>query len=153
MNQIIGKIIADSAEKLKNSLKAVLEKSIAANEDKETFKLEFEKEVNRHTEAMIHEANDELELILADKQSAREMHKVSSQLQKVYAITFLSAYVFLTVGMLLMVYNIAVNNIHFPDWAIGFISTLWGAMSTKVSTITDFLFGSSFHSPEKPDKR
>ncbi len=92
------------------------------------------------------------ELELKDRDSARDMFKHSSQLQKIYSITFLSAYVFLTVCMLFMVYRIAVQAVHVPDWAIGFVSTLFGAMSVKVGTITDFLFGSSFQRDDKPQK-
>lgn len=88
-----------------------------------------------------------------DRKSAREMYKTDSQLQKFFALTFLAAYVLIIIGILWMIYVIAVQNIHVPDWAIGTISALFGGMSTKVGTITDFLFGSSYRTEAPPEIR
>lgn len=121
---------------------------ITNKEELAKIKLEAEQELNRHVEAMEQSAIRELELVLSDKQSAREMFKANSNLQKIYAIVFLAAYVLLSAGMCHMIYIMSVNQTHVPDWGIGFVSTIWGAMSMKVGTVTDFLFGASM----APDK-
>ena len=51
--------------------------------------------------------------------------------------------------MLYIVVSISKNNIQLEEWVIAFISSVWGGMSTKVGTITDFFFGSSQGSSEK----
>ena len=84
-----------------------------------------------------------LELEVQDRMNAREMYKEDSKLQKAYAIVFLVAYISITIVMLFGIYKISSVDVEIPEYAIGFVSTLFGAMSTKVSTITDFLFGGS----------
>lgn len=144
MPNFLTKLFSGGAKEIISSVGSALDGLITSKEELAAAKLEIEKEVNRHIEALSGSANKELELVLSDRQNAREMFKANSHLQKIYAIVFLSAYVGLTAGMCFMVYKIAVDNIHIADWAIGFTSSIWGAMSTKVSTITDFLFGSSY---------
>lgn len=78
-----------------------------------------------------------------DRDSARDLFKDDSWLQKIYALTFLLAYVVLTGLMMYIIYQIAQDDSSVPEWGIAFMSTIFGAMSTKVSTITDFLFGGS----------
>lgn len=144
---------------LKGIFKAGTEKVIAATgkalddlitnkEEREAAKLALQAELNRHAEALANDSTKQLELVLSDKQSAREMFKVNSSLQKIYAIVFLAAYVILSGAMCYMIYVISIHKINLPDWGIGFISTIWGAMSMKVGTVTDFLFGASM-TPEK----
>lgn len=43
------------------------------------------------------------------------------------------------------------DGVKLPDWAVAFISTVFGAMSAKVSTIVDFFFGSSKGSHDKDE--
>ncbi len=107
----------------------------------------LEKELNRHAEVMEANTIKEIELVLSDKQNAREMFKANSNLQKIYALAFLIGYILLSSGMIYMIFNL--GDYHMPEWGIGMLSTIWGAMSMKVGTVTDFLFGASM-SPEKP---
>jgi len=87
-----------------------------------------------------------------DRASARDMYKTDNKLQKVFAMTFLVGYILLTVFMLYVVVGwIGAKNISIPDWSVALISTIYGAMSSKVNTITDFLFGSSQGSREKDE--
>lgn len=88
---------------------------------------------------------------LADRDSARDLYSKDSSLQKIYALVFLVSYILLTGAMLYIVISISKNNIHLEEWVIAFISTVWGGMSTKVGTITDFFFGSSQSSKDKND--
>jgi hypothetical protein len=100
-------------------------------------KLEFQKLLQDHEKEMY-------ALEIDDRKDARDLYKSDNQLQKIFAITFLIGYILLTIAAGVMVWVIAKDSIHIPEWAIGFVGTIWGGMSGKVSTITDFLFGSSF---------
>jgi uncharacterized membrane protein (DUF485 family) len=87
-----------------------------------------------------------------DRSSARDMYKHDNSLQKLFAITFLVGYIALTVVMLyLLVGWIGAKAIEIPDWAVALLSSIYGALSAKVGTITDFLFGSSQGSREKDE--
>jgi len=94
-------------------------------------------------------AMDKSQMYLDDVASARKMYQKDNWLQKWVAIILLGAWLLLTVLLLVGGYLIAVNQIEFPAWFISLISAIWGAFTTKVSTIVDFLFGSSEGSKEK----
>ena len=77
-------------------------------------------------------------MAVADRSSAREMYQKDSWLQKAFAIFFLLAWCGLTFVML----NYFIfNTIQLDDWQIAFVSSINGGISTKLSTIIDFLFG------------
>jgi len=77
-------------------------------------------------------------MAVTDRSSAREMYQNDSWLQKAFAIFFLIAWCALTFVML----NYFVfQTIELQDWQIAFISSINGGISTKLSTIIDFLFG------------
>jgi hypothetical protein len=90
-------------------------------------------------------------LEIEDRKDARNMYNHDNSLQRVFAIAFLAGYLIVTFAAGWMVYVISVDSIHLPDWAIGFVGTIWGGMSAKVSTITDFLFGSSYKTSTSPE--
>ncbi len=93
--------------------------------------------------------NELEELTVRDRESARKMYEGDSSLQKIYAIVFLVSYMLLIVAMLVFIFNISgAADIAIPEWAVAFLSTLFGAMTAKVSTITDFLFGGSKSEPK-----
>ena len=79
-------------------------------------------------------------MAVADRSSAREMYQKDSWLQKAFAIFFLIAWCGLTFVML---DYFILDNIKLDDWQIAFISSINGGISTKLSTIIDFLFGGS----------
>ncbi|WP_430811648.1 MULTISPECIES: hypothetical protein [unclassified Carboxylicivirga] len=77
-------------------------------------------------------------MAVADRDSARRMYAQDSWLQKTFAIFFLLAWCLLTFVML----NYFVfQTIELKDWQIAFVSSINGGISTKLSTIIDFLFG------------
>lgn len=89
---------------------------------------------------------NELEAMnLRDRDSARDMYKSDSSLQKWFAAVFLGGYMLLIGGMIYYIFTISTgaDESNLPEWAVAFLSTIFGAMSAKVSTITDFLFGGS----------
>ena len=77
-------------------------------------------------------------MAVADRGSAREMYSNDSWLQKTFAIFFLLAWVGLTT---LMLNYFVFGTVQLADWQIAFISSINGEISTKLSTIIDFLFG------------
>ena len=79
-------------------------------------------------------------MAVADRDSARDMYTQDSWLQKVFALFFLLAWCSLTI---LMLNYFVFQTIELQDWQIAFVSSINGGISTKLSTIIDFLFGSA----------
>ena len=77
-------------------------------------------------------------MAVSDRDSAREMYSKDSWLQKTFAIFFLIAWCGLTA---LMLNYFVFDSIQLDEWQIAFISSINGGISTKLSTIIDFLFG------------
>ena len=77
-------------------------------------------------------------MAVTDRNSARTMFAGDSWLQKVFAIFFLLAWCGLTT---LMLNYFVFDTIDLQDWQIAFVSSINGGISTKLSTIIDFLFG------------
>jgi len=77
-------------------------------------------------------------MAVEDRGSARDMYAQDSWLQKIFAIFFLLAWCALTV---LMLNYFVFQTIELQDWQIAFVSSINGGISTKLSTIIDFLFG------------
>ncbi len=122
MRKIFGKIIsAGAAETLREGTK-LIDEIFTTKEEKLQGKMELFK------------------MAVADRDSARTMYANDSWLQKMFAIFFLVAWFGLTFVML----NYFVfQTIDLQDWQIAFISSINGGISTKLSTIIDFLFGGS----------
>ena len=68
---IVGKIAGEKAADIVTSVGNVADKFITTGQEKEEFKAEVQKEINRHLEEMTKAQNTELELILKDVDSAR----------------------------------------------------------------------------------
>ena len=75
-----------------------------------------------------------------DRKSARELYQDDAIIQKILATLFTIAYFGLTY---VMFRYFVINTLELSDYEIGFISTVFGAMSAKVNTIIDFFFGGS----------
>lgn len=82
-----------------------------------------------------------LDKALEDRKSARDTMKQNPFLHNVFAITFLISYVGLT-AYIFYLFSIG-SFTEMPAHEIAFMSSTFGAMSMKVGTITDFLFGGS----------
>lgn len=120
MKKLFGKLTnAGVAETLKEGTK-LIDEIFTTKEEKLQGKMELFK------------------MAVADRGSAREMFAKDSWLQKVFAIFFLIAWVGLTT---LMLNYFIFDSIQLDDWQIAFISSINGGISTKLSTIIDFLFG------------
>jgi len=120
MRNIFGKLTnAGVAETLKEGTK-LIDEIFTTQEEKLQGKMELFK------------------MAVMDRDSARDMYSKDSWLQKTFAIFFLVAWCGLTV---LMLQYFIFRNIHLDDWQIAFVSSINGGISTKLSTIIDFLFG------------
>jgi hypothetical protein len=142
----IGKLIGGGASGIIESVGGTAKKFITTEADRQAFDLAL-KAAELDARRLVMEAEGKY---FADRASARDMYKHDSSLQKIFAITFLVGYISLTSLMLYLVVGwIGAKAVEIPDWAVALISTIYGAMSSKVNTITDFLFGSSQGSREK----
>lgn len=78
---------------------------------------------------------------------AHATYRKDNQMQKIYSLVFLVAYICLSI-ILVFVF---IKYTEMPNHAIALISSILGAMSAKVNTITDFYFGSSSGSQDKDE--
>jgi len=111
----------------------ILDEIITTKEEKEQIKLELKKIL---LEAEREALNKEVE----DRKDARSLYKDDSLIQKILATLFTAGYFILSY---VMFQYFVLRDITFTDYEIGFISTIFGAMSAKVNTIVDFFFGGS----------
>ena len=85
--------------------------------------------------------DETLDKVLDDRQDARSLYKKDAVLHKIYAMTFLLAYILLTAWMLYSIIHHKFENI--SQFETGMVGSIFGYMSSKVNTVTDFLFGAS----------
>ena len=111
----------------------IIDEAVTTDEERIQLKQQFEKVVKEHEKDMF-------ALEVKDRESAREIYKDDAIIQKVLAIIFTVAYFFLSYTMFKY---FVLNTLELSDYEIGFISTVFGAMSSKVNTIIDFFFGGS----------
>jgi hypothetical protein len=83
------------------------------------------------------------ELEVKDRGDARDLYKSDSVLQKVFAVVFLTGYICVTLLLLFGVYQSAISKIEYRNEEVAIVTMVFTAMSTKVGTVTDFLFGGS----------
>jgi hypothetical protein len=111
----------------------IIDEVVTTEEEKLKLKNEFEKVIQDHEKEMF-------ALEVQDRASARTMFSDDSVIQKILALIFTCAYFFLSY---VMFKYFVMNTLELSDYEIGFISTVFGAMSSKVNTIIDFFFGGS----------
>jgi hypothetical protein len=129
INNILGGLFGKVVE----NASSILDEVITTDEERDKAKLELEKVLlSAEREAF----NKEVE----DRKDARSLYKDDAIIQKALAILFTAAYFGLS--YVLFQYFI-LNELELSDYEIGFISTVFGAMSAKVNTIVDFFFGGS----------
>ena len=79
-------------------------------------------------------------LEVEDRKSARLMYSSDNAVQKILATVFTVAYFVLS---FIMFRYFVEGDLDLGEFEIGFISTIFGAMSAKVNTVVDFFFGGS----------
>lgn len=132
----LSDLIGGSAGEIIESVGNVADKFITTEEDREEWKVK-EKELLLKFKRLEIQAE---EALLSDKQSARDMYEKDSSLQKIFAIMFLGGYISLTGFILYVIFG---ELPPMDDWQVALVSSVFTAMSTKVNTIVDFLFGGS----------
>ena len=142
----ITDLVSGGASKIVDSVVSGVDKFVTTDEDRQKLQM-MKAEAELELKKLAFTAEGER---LKDVSDARAMYKTDNGLQKIFAMTFLVGYIVLTCFMLWMVTSwVGGQKIVVPDWGVALISTVYGQMSAKVSTIVDFLFGSSKSSSEK----
>lgn len=147
---IIGKVTSTGAANIVESVGNVADKFITTGQEKEEFKEEVAKEVNRHIEAMAAAQNSELETMMKDMDSARDMNSriqesdKASWLSKNIAYIIDCVFVVAFILMLVMIFNKAV-----PESNKELFYTGFGLLGANVSTILNFHRGTSIGSERK----
>ena len=147
---IIGKVTSTGAANIVESVGNVADKFITTGQEKEEFKAEVAKEVNRHIEAMAAAQNSELETLMKDMDSARDMNSriqesdKASWLSKNIAYLIDCVFVVAFILMLVMIFNKAV-----PESNKELFYTGFGLLGANVSTILNFHRGTSIGSERK----
>jgi hypothetical protein len=126
-------MIKNIIKSLVGQASTIIDEVVTTDEEREKLKNEFKKVVKGHEKEMF-------ALEVQDRTSARTMFSDDSVIQKILALIFTCAYFFISYFM--FKYFI-MNTLELTDYEIGFISTVFGAMSSKVNTIIDFFFGGS----------
>lgn len=147
---IIGKVTSQGAANIVESVGNVADKFITTGQEREEFKAEVQKEVNRHIEAMAAAQNTELETLMKDMDSARDMNSriqesdKASWLSKNIAYIIDCIFVVAFILMLVMIFNKAVPEANKELFYTGF-----GLLGANVSTILNFHRGTSIGSERK----
>jgi hypothetical protein len=141
-------LIGGGGAKIVDSLAGAAKKFITTDQDRMAFELDVQKS-SLDLQKLVMDAE---EARLKDVQDARALYGKDATIQKVFAMTFLFGYLALTALMLWIVIGwIGKQQISIPDWCVALISTVYGGITAKISTITDFFFGSSKGSHDKDE--
>ena len=84
-----------------------------------------------------------LSQIISDRKDAREMYEKDNILQKIFAIVFLVGYIIITFFMCWGAYKMTIEDVVFNNETVAILTMIFTAMSNKINTIVDFLFGGS----------
>ena len=139
---IFTKIFTGSADKIISSVGNVLDEVITTQEEKDAAKLAIQK-------VLLEAEKEAFAKEVEDRKSARDMYKDDAIIQKVLATLFTVAYFGIT---FVMFSYFVTKSIDLGEFEISFISTIFGAMSSKVNTIIDFFFGGSSKKSEPVNK-
>ena len=129
MNNIWGGLFGKVIE----SAEGILDEVITTKEEKETIKLELKK-------ILLEAEREAFAKEVEDRKDARSLYKDDALIQKILASLFTMGYFALSYTMFKY---FVLHDVVLSDYEIGFISTIFGAMSAKVNTIVDFFFGGS----------
>ena len=119
--------------KLFDNARGIIDEVVTTKEEREQIKVEMKKILLEAEETAF---KNEVE----DRKSARTLYKDDSLIQKILATIFTTAYFGLSYTMFRY---FVIKDVELSDYEIGIISTIFGAMSSKVNTIIDFFFGGS----------
>ena len=129
MNNIWGGLFGKVIE----SAEGILDEVITTKEERETLKLELKK-------ILLEAEREAFAKEVEDRKDARSLYKDDALIQKILASLFTMGYFILSY---IMFQYFVLHDVVLSEYEIGFISTIFGAMSAKVNTIVDFFFGGS----------
>ncbi len=130
---MINKVLGGLFGKVVENAEGILDEIITTDEEREKVKLELKK-------IMLEAEREAFAKEVEDRKDARSLYKDDAFIQKILAALFTVAYFGLTY---IMFRYFVLHSMELSDYEIGFISTVFGAMSSKVNTIVDFFFGGS----------
>ena len=129
MNNIWGGLFGKVIE----SAEGILDEVLTTKEERETIKLELKK-------ILLEAEREAFSREVEDRKDARSLYKDDALIQKILASLFTMGYFILSY---IMFQYFVLHDVVLSEYEIGFISTIFGAMSAKVNTIVDFFFGGS----------
>ena len=129
MNNIWGGLFGKVIE----SAEGILDEVLTTKEERETLKLELKK-------ILLEAEREAFSREVEDRKDARSLYKDDALIQKILASLFTMGYFILSY---IMFQYFVLHDVVLSEYEIGFISTIFGAMSAKVNTIVDFFFGGS----------
>jgi hypothetical protein len=130
---MINKVLGGLFGKVVENAEGILDEIITTDEEREKVKLELKK-------IMLEAEREAFAKEVEDRKDARSLYKDDAFIQKILAALFTVAYFALTYTMFSY---FVLHTVVLTEYEIGFISTVFGAMSSKVNTIVDFFFGGS----------
>ena len=130
---MINKVLGGLFGKVVENAEGILDEIITTDEEREKVKLELKK-------IMLEAEREAFAKEVEVRKDARSLYKDDAFKQKILAALFTVAYFGLTY---IMFRYFVLHSMELSDYEIGFISTVFGAMSSKVNTIVDFFFGGS----------
>jgi len=116
-----------------NSAEGILDEIITTDEERKELKIELKR-------ILLEAEREAFAKEVEDRKDARSLYKSDALIQKILATLFTAAYFSLTY---IMFKYFVLHDVELSEYEIGFISTVFGAMSAKVNTIIDFFFGGS----------
>jgi hypothetical protein len=136
---MISSLVGGLFGKVLDNAEGILDKVITTDKERDEAKLALKS-------IMLEAEREAFAKEVEDRKDARDMYKDDAIIQKILATLFTVAYF----GITYVMFNYFVNKtIDLGEFEISFISTIFGAMSAKVSTIIDFFFGGSSNKNEK----
>jgi len=149
---IVSKIAGDKAADIVTSVGNVADKFITTGQEKEEFKAEVQKEVNRHLEEMTKAQNSELELILKDVDSARNREIEVATSEKAPLINKIIQPI-LAIALILLAF-VMFYAVMFKQLGAekDIVIYVLGVLSAVVTQTISYYFGSSVGSRNKQDQ-
>lgn len=149
---IVSKIAGDKAADIVTSVGNVADKFITTGQEKEEFKAEVQKEVNRHLEEMTKAQNSELELILKDVDSARNREIQVATSEKAPLINKIIQPI-LAIALILLAF-VMFYAVMFKQLGAekDIVIYVLGVLSAVVTQTISYYFGSSVGSRNKQDQ-
>ncbi len=149
---IVSKIAGDKAADIVTSVGNVADKFITTGQEKEEFKAEVQKEINRHLEEMTKAQNSELELILKDVDSARNREVQVATSEKAPLINKIIQPI-LAIALILLAF-VMFYAVMFKQLGAekDIVIYVLGVLSAVVTQTISYYFGSSVGSRNKQDQ-